>query len=111
MSIEGHVFDYRGTPARYRGEGFLYVIGFTGTRIKVGRTNQPNARISSHIRAGRGILGIDPHVWVSEPHENYKANERTLLSWCRERVQTTDRGEYFDLPFREVVQRAESIAA
>ena len=111
MSIEGYVYEHKGTPARYRGEGFLYVVGFTETRIKVGRTNQPNSRLSSHIRAGRGILGIDPFVWVSEPHENYKASERALLSWCRERVGTKDRIEYFDIPFREVVQRAESIAA
>jgi hypothetical protein len=110
-AADGFVYDYRGTPARYRGEGFLYVIGFTPTRIKVGRTNQPNARISTHIRYGRGILGTDPQVWVSGPHSDYKANERALLEWCRAKANAEDRSEWFDLGFNKVVRVAEALAA
>lgn len=105
-TADGFVYDYQGTPARYRGEGFLYVIGFTPARIKVGRTNQPNARISTHVRYGRGILGTDPQVWVSEPHQGFKANERALLAWCRIEAGTQDRSEWFDLPFKKVVRAA-----
>lgn len=108
MSIDGHIYGHEGTPARHRGEGFLYVVGFTPTSLKVGRTNQPNARISSHIRYSRGILGTDPQVWISEPHTNYKATERELLAWCRSEVGTTDRKEWFDLPFEDVVAAAQN---
>lgn len=90
---------------------FIYVVGFGDTgRIKVGYSAaRPERRVEAHKRGARAYLACDSFAeWVSPDHEEGAANERALIAWCRERSQTQV-GEYFTLPYDEVLAYAQSL--
>lgn len=90
---------------------YIYIVGFGDTgRIKVGYSAaKPEARVEAHKRGARAYLGCDEFTeWVSPDHKEGVDNERALIKWCRERSRTQV-GEYFSLPYGEVLEYAQSL--
>lgn len=90
---------------------FIYVVGFGDTgRVKVGYSNAtPERRVEAHKRNARAFLECDRFdEWISDDHEEGIENEKALIAWCREKTGT-EMGEYFNLPFSEVVDYAKSL--
>lgn len=71
-----------GSGAVIRGQGYLYIVGFSTGAIKVGQTVEPRKRLRDHRRDALafGVYVVD--LWVSEAHANYLANEVALLRLC-----------------------------
>lgn len=90
---------------------YIYIVGFGDTgRVKVGYSAAtPERRIEAHKRGARAYLECDDFAeWTSPNHQEGAENERALIAWCRERSQTQV-GEYFSLPFAEVLAYGQSL--
>lgn len=88
--------------------GYLYVIEYSTGVVKVGRTTSPRQRIRSQTYVA-AKLGVEPvSVWLSDYHENYKANEEALLTSLGAPMRGV---EYFDESFSVVVQHAEYLVS
>lgn len=90
---------------------YIYVVGFGDTgRVKVGYSNAtPERRVEAHKRNARAFLECEHfEEWISDDHEEGIENEKSLIAWCRERTGT-EVGEYFTLPFSEVVGYAKTL--
>lgn len=91
----------------------IYVVEYSFDAVKVGYTSRPRQRLYAHDLAARQ-LGIQvTRLWLSEPHENARMNEKRLIRFCAEHSQRTtgsDHGEYFSsLPFEAVCNFANSL--
>lgn len=87
--------------------GHIYVVGFADL-VKVGRTQHPERRVATHARMGRAFQRDgDIRVWTSARHYHYGRNERHLIDWCRSQDDVA--GEYFRLPFDDVVDFAQTL--
>jgi hypothetical protein len=90
-------FEY---PARFQnppgvaGEGYIYVVEFTTGTVKVGQTEDPRQRLTTHqIEAGVFGVGVAAY-WISPAHRNFKVNETLLIAECR-KVSRRSRREYY----------------
>jgi hypothetical protein len=82
------------------GAGFLYVIEFTASVVKVGQTINPRRRLLQHQRDANTFKTLISHFWISPPHLNYADNELELIDRCLQ-ISTRLRREYFhDIGFR-----------
>lgn len=90
---------------------YIYVVGFGDTgRVKVGYSGRsPERRVEAHKRGARAYLECTEfQEWISIDHEEGVENEKALIAWCRERTGTVT-GEYFTLPYSEVLEYAQSL--
>lgn len=90
---------------------YIYVVGFGDTgRVKVGWSGRnPERRVEAHKRGARAYLECTKfEVWISIDHEEGVENEKALIEWCRERTGEAT-GEYFTLPFAEVLAFAQTL--
>lgn len=86
--------------------GYVYVIEYSTGIIKVGRTTSPRQRIRAQAYVA-SKLGVEPvSVWLSVHHENYKANEVSLLAALGSPMRGS---EYFDVKFEVAVKHAEAL--
>lgn len=90
---------------------YIYVVGFGDTgRVKVGYSNSnPERRVQAHKRGARAFLECDEFdEWISIDHKEGIENEKSLIAWCREKTGI-DVGEYFTIPYAEVMEYAKSL--
>lgn len=89
--------------------GHIYVVEFSDTRIKVGRTAKPADRLYTHSTSARAFGLAIGRTWVSPIHNTSIGNERGLINFCATRA--TDRsGEFFaGVAFDDAVDFAESM--
>jgi hypothetical protein len=99
-------------PDARRGFAYLYVVGFTGGTVKVGRTASPEVRIQQHQRDAMGF-GLDiTDLWMSEALGDARLAERALIRECSALAGVTSGAlrEYFQaITFRQAVAIAETI--
>jgi hypothetical protein len=89
-------------PSR-KHEGYVYVVGFCTSRIKVGQTTVPRIRIRDHATAAETYSRTLTHAWVSRPHVNHVENEEILLEYVRSWARPAMGREYFDgLDFEQI---------
>lgn len=87
---------------------FVYVVGFSNGRVKVGYTETPMRRLTEH-RADARRFGIDVvDVWVSPEHWGARLNERLLIRGCSE-IASEGMGEYFSMSFSTAVEIASAL--
>jgi hypothetical protein len=76
--------------------GYLYVIQFDCDVIKVGKTVDPNGRMTQHISEAFAFRASPVKVWFSTPHAGYDASESTLIAYVtRDGDSRKVRREYF----------------
>lgn len=59
--------------------GYVYVIEFSNGVIKVGRTQNPEGRLSAHRGNARKFGAQVTNSWVSPLHEDWRENEHRLI--------------------------------
>lgn len=84
----------RGNPKR-ENAGFVYVVEFTDGWIKAGRTRNAKGRINDYAKEAYMRRAEVARVHLSGPHEEYEANEATLINFCAGRAQDAIGREYF----------------
>lgn len=77
------------------GNGYIYVVGFSGGTVKVGLTNNARNRIDSHGTMGAAFGQTITFVWVSPAHQEYRDNEDVLIAFCNDHARERNRAEYF----------------
>lgn len=94
----------------YGNEGFLYILKFSTTVIKVGQTMDLPRRTSEHRRSAEAFGVVIVDCWFSGAHENYVVNEVDLIVACDELASWRSKREYFwGLEFEQAVQLARSL--
>lgn len=91
---------------RPSGERYVYVLGFSSGAVKVGQTFDPARRIREHSRDAAAFNVNLVDFWVSPAHQNYLANEATLIAGCVA-VSPSVRKEYFpNLAYADAIKVA-----
>lgn len=86
---------------------YLYVIEFQNGTVKVGRTTNPDKRLSDHRSTGKALGVPVTRAWVSDAHEGSEATEQMLLNVLG---QATEGREWFrEVMFLHAVERATDI--
>lgn len=91
----------------------LYVIQFSTGVVKVGKSNNPHARIAQHeISASRFGVSI-AHAWHRLCKGDVEASEQMLINWCTATAARVVFGrECFEsISIDRVVEQADRIAA
>lgn len=95
---------------RRNAEQHIYVIEFTSSTVKVGRTNSPKNRLADHAKTARTHGVTVTRSWFSKPHKGYGENEAALIAFCAERWNVSGGKEYFAAAdYAEVLQYASSL--
>lgn len=103
VAIASHV-------ARYRDEGYLYVIEFGSGLTKIGRTTQPERRFHEHAKSAEKRGDKIVRSWLSRDHPWHCKSETELVRYCV-RLGTQIEREYFEgLDFRTACEVAEMCA-
>ena len=90
--------------------GFVYVIEFSNGTVKVGRTENPDSRMSAHAAAGKKFGALITDKWLSPQHSEWLANETRLKGIAAELGGTVAAQEYFTgVGFADVVARAQEL--
>ncbi|MET8381587.1 hypothetical protein ABZV14_01135 [Streptosporangium canum] len=94
--------------------GHIYVIELSNGTIKVGQTEYPHQRLSTHRRGALRFGLTVVREWCSSRHLAFLANEKRLISFCKEsggEYATGRRSEYFTgLDFTIIQAFAEQLA-
>lgn len=91
-------------------EGFVYVIAFASGTIKVGKTQRPKTRLTSHRSTARMTSTHIESAWFSPRHRQWNENEDRLISFCLKRFGPPVFGrETFRGEAPEVVEYAKTL--
>lgn len=86
------------------GEGYLYVLEFSTSSIKVGMTEDPRRRLGQHLGEAKAFGVYVVNYWISPSCHNFKANETRLINACTRVSKQRSRKEYFhDVPYTQAV--------
>lgn len=85
-------------------KGYIYVIGFSTGRVKVGRSTSPRQRVGHQVTAAKGIGVEVENIWLSVYHLGYAENEATILN-----ALNSPKSEYVNTSYDEVIKIAESV--
>jgi hypothetical protein len=84
----------RGHRRALTDDGHLYVIEFSTGLVKVGRTEIPKNRLTTHAKNAKAH-GVDvARSWVSDRHAGHSISERQLIRFCA-KIGTRVTGEHF----------------
>lgn len=84
-------------------EHHLYVVEIPGVGVKVGITVDPPRRIAQHTRDAQAYGRTVERTWISGPHVEARASERSLVKLAG------GRREYLPINFDVAVQEAMSL--
>ncbi len=76
--------------------GYVYVIAFDNGMVKVGRTQDTNARFNSHEQIARSFGLKVTDRWESPRHGGWLENEQALMRLARELGGMPTTPEYFN---------------
>lgn len=88
-------------------EGYVYVLLFMNGTVKVGRTTNPTARITSHRHDADAHGNPLTNYWVSKKLVNMEEAEHRLIAYCQDRGTCVAGKEWFRaVPYMELVDFA-----
>ncbi|MCW2765687.1 MAG: hypothetical protein JWO11_1646 [Nocardioides sp.] len=90
----------------------IYVIEFSDLTVKVGYTQNADARLATHANEARQRGVCIVRQWISDPHTNATENEARLITFCLEQGGEPSGAsrEYFPgLDYQSVQQYAQSL--
>jgi hypothetical protein len=76
-------------------DGYIYAVEFSLGIVKVGRTNNPRARLYQHEKTVCCFGGSVTRAWFSSAHRNWRENERILLEHAGRLGERLAETEYF----------------
>ena len=90
-------------------QGVCYLIAYDNGTIKAGKSIRIMARVNEH-RAASKRFGINiSHVFHTEPHDDFDATERLMLSTLKS-IALNEYGEYFKgVQFDHAVQELSKV--
>lgn len=87
--------DLKLLPKRAKQGGHIYLIEFSDSTVKAGKSISPQSRMTQHygesIRYGQRPI----RIWVSPEHKNYSGNESAAMRICAEHGELSGGREYF----------------
>ena len=90
--------------------GYVYVIEFSNSTIKVGQTITPQNRFRSHSGAASKFGVSIVRSWFSKEHQEYKCNEQALISHMKMNGVLVAGNEYYSgYSFEDSVSFARSM--
>lgn len=91
-------------------DGYIYVIQFSTGHIKVGQTNNPRQRLSSHTHDAAKMGAAVSQFWFSAPHRDYRKTESRLIDAMSAVGRRLSGREYYaDCDFAAAVQLASGL--
>lgn len=100
-----------GRTKRLDPDGYVYVFEFSTGHTKVGQTNNPRQRLSSHTHDATKMGATVARYWFSPIHRGYRDTERLLIAAAAELGTRLSGREYFEgCPFDELVEVAKALA-
>jgi hypothetical protein len=98
-------------PGQAAGDGgYVYVLRYDDGLVKVGRTRDARSRLTGHATTGRVFGRQLAEWWVSPPHDGWRENEKTLVSFAAD-LGAPVAAEYFPgISFDDLVARAKTLS-
>ncbi len=97
-------------PGRAAIGGYLYVVEYSSSLIKVGRTVDPRTRLSVHRQLGEAFSVTIARTWLSPVHESFTKTEKVLIGLAAAQCSASPLAEYFHgVDFDLLVEQANAI--
>jgi hypothetical protein len=91
--------------------GHIYVVEFTSGVVKVGKSTEPEKRISAHSKFAEIHGGSIRTAWISRELVGFNGAERELIKLCSQISAPVFGREYFDIPYRAAWLNASLVEA
>lgn len=76
-------------------DGYVYVFEFSTGHVKIGQTNNPRQRLSSHTHDATKMGASVARYWFSPVHRDYLVTEKNLIAAMKEAATPLSGREYF----------------